>query len=244
MSHVKGHMATIHGKQVYVKPHEDKRTRKPVNKTGRRHVVKIDPGMNKMRGYITQLLRTADGQKELVEKIKSGGFSKAIPEVSSLYGVEQAHYHVDKDAFDHTMSVVRSLPADATDNQRWAALLHDIGKAETQRWSDGRQMIVFDGHERAGAKLAKDALRRLQFKKEDRDEILYLIKNHHKIRTVMRSDVDDDKFKFAGHRHFDSLVKLHEADVKASGRDPKEVLEAVDAIRQKKSHPDGDKPVQ
>jgi putative nucleotidyltransferase with HDIG domain len=233
MSHVKGHTRTVNGKRTFIKPHEDSRARMAVkNRTGRRHVVPADPGMVKMRDYVTGLLKTEEGRQELAEKIKAGGFARGLAEVAALHGLEQASYHVDRDAFAHTMAVLKNLPEHATDNQRWAALLHDIGKAGTQRYSKSRGMIVFDGHERAGGKLAREALSRLQFDQPAADEILYLIANHHRIRSVMaHSDSDEEKRQFASHEHFDSLHTLHRADVLASGRDPQEVDDAVAAAK-------------
>ena len=232
MSHVKGYTKTTKsGKRIFVKQHDDKRSKHGSKKKVHKHVVRIDPGMIKMREYITGLLRTSEGQKEFEDKIKQFQFQKALPEVIGLYGVEQGAHHRIIDAFGHTMEVLRKLPKDATDNQRWAAILHDIGKPPQQK-VDKNRGVVFDGHEYVGSKMAKKVLDRLGFNKSDKEEISFMILHHGDLRTKLLHDGGDEKAKkFMKEKHFDSLLTLHNADVVASGRDPKEVNDAVKDIK-------------
>ncbi len=225
MSQIKGYYASRNGKGYFVPAHSDSRQKHDKDK-----VLPVDPGMAKMRDTITNFLRTKEGQKELEDKIKAGGFRKTIPEVVHLYGVEQGAHHPLPDAFDHTMEVVRRLPPDADDNTRWAALLHDIGKVDAQR-VDPKRGTIFDGHEYVGYKQSKAVLRRLGFDQEDADEIRYLIRHHGSLRTVFLRGDEDDAKDFIDHPHFDNLLKLHEADVRASNRDPHEVLEKVKELK-------------
>lgn len=241
MAHVKEHTRrTKQGKLVYVHSFDDKRSKKDKPQSGKKdtakrtpvkHVVKAaDPGMVKMRKTITELLHTEAGRKELEDKIKAGGFRTSIPEVSDLYGVEQGTHHPLPDAFDHTMELFKHLPADASDNILWAALLHDIGKTDTQQVHEKRG-IIFDGHEYQGYKMVKKVLARLGFDKKDADEISYLVLHHGNLRTQLLRRSTSEAQKFIDHPHFDSLLTLHKADVKASGRDPHEVLERLEMLR-------------
>jgi len=230
MSHVKQYTRVSHGKMQTVRAYDDKRSRS--GKKVSHHVVTIDKGMEKIRETVTELLRTDAGVKELEAKVKSGGFLKSLPEVAALYGVEQGVHHPYRDTFDHTIQVIKHLPADASDNVRWAALLHDIGKSTTQQVHPDRG-IVFDGHEYAGYKMVGKVLDRLGFSKDDQAEIKHLVLHHGNLRTkFLRSDESEAR-EFMAHKHFETLLALHRADVKASGRDPKEVLDAIDELRQK-----------
>ena len=79
-----------------------------------------------------------------------------LPEVSALVGLRRDPSHTI-DAFDHTLAVLDSVPAKRL--IRWAALLHDVGKARIPDEPDSR--VAFAGHEGAGAGLVLDILARL-----------------------------------------------------------------------------------
>lgn len=235
MAHVKEHTRmSKQGKLSFVHGFDDKRQahsddqKKDSGKNKKppvKHVIKAaDPGMIKMRETITGMLRTEEGRKEFTEKIKAGGFSKTLPEVLNLYGVEQGAHHPLPDAFDHTMELFKHLPKDAGDNVLWATLLHDIGKAVTQMHHQDRG-VIFDGHEFAGYKMVGKVLNRLGFAKKDADEISYLVLHHGNLRTQILRGQTADAAKFIKHPHFESLLTVHKADVQASGRDPKEVVD-------------------
>jgi poly(A) polymerase len=113
----------------------------------------------------------------------------ALPELAELRGVEQNVFH-HADVLDHTLEVldaVAALDRDPTASglgdqsdavaallaepladeltrggaMRFAALLHDAAKPQTRGVRpDGR--VTFIGHDRAGAELARGALRRLR----------------------------------------------------------------------------------
>jgi len=182
------------------------------------------------REKITKLLRTEAGLKEFSDGVKAGKFAKTLPEVSMLYGLEQGRHHLDVDAFEHTMRVLRQLPANASDNVRWGALLHDIGKGEAQDVHPTRG-IVFDGHEYIGSKMAIRVLKRLGFNRRDISEINYMVLHHGTIRGAFVRGGKDLRQKFLSHPHFESLLALHQADVRASWRDPSEVVDSVNALK-------------
>ena len=233
MAHVKQYTRYRNGKIQVVKDHDDKRQRHPSRSSHLQHVVTTDKGMIKIRETITDLLKTPEGLDELETKIKAGGFSKSLPEVVALYGVEQGAHHPYRDAFDHTIQVIKHLPAEANDNTRWAALLHDIGKTDTQKVDKDRG-IIFDGHEYAGYKMVGKVLDRLGFSNDDQKEIKHLVLHHGDLRTRFLRGDEKKAREFMEHKHFHSLLDLHQADVKASGRDPKEVLDAIIELRENK----------
>lgn len=94
-----------------------------------------------------------------------------LPEVARLRGVPQAKL-TPGDALDHTLRAVDAAPAVPDPDLRLVALLHDIGKATTQR--DGH----FIGHETAGAELAGAILRRLRLPRWRADRIVAVIEQH------------------------------------------------------------------
>jgi putative nucleotidyltransferase with HDIG domain len=232
VAHIKAHERTVQGKLQFVHTYDDKRSGswKRTPKRRHHHVLEVaGPGMQKMKETITGLLKTPEGLDKLEGKIKKGGFHKALPEVAGLYGLEQGSHHKYIDAFDHTMQVIRHLPPEASDTVRWAALLHDIGKLDTQKMDEHRG-AVFDGHEYVGSKKVRKILARLGFSKDERDEIPYLIKNHGNLRTKLLRGDEDQAREFMSHKYFGDLLMIHVADVIASGRDPREVLEKIDKL--------------
>ncbi len=141
----------------------------------------------------------ASGLRALV---RLGLMPYVVPEFMETVDVEQeAEFH-HKDVFEHTLIVVSSVEADPI--LRKAAFFHDIGKPRTLVYEHrctycgaksvsksagegecevcgGRTVakkIHFYGHENVGAAIARRAMRRLAYPKDDIDAVAHLVANH------------------------------------------------------------------
>jgi poly(A) polymerase len=125
-----------------------------------------------------------------------------VPEFMETVDVEQEAELHHKDVFEHTLIVVSSVEPDPI--LRKAAFFHDIGKPRTlvyehrctycgakstQKEADegecercgGRTVprkIHFYGHENVGAGIARRAMRRLAYPRDDVDAVAHLVANH------------------------------------------------------------------
>ncbi|MBB1149603.1 HD domain-containing protein [Myroides sp. NP-2] len=110
---------------------------------------------------LNKILLASKPSKGFLLLYKTGLLHLILPELIALNQVEEIEGHTHKNNFYHTLEVVDNI-AENTDDLwlRWAALLHDIGKAPTKRFSK-RQGWTFHGHEFLGGKMVKTIFTRL-----------------------------------------------------------------------------------
>lgn len=93
---------------------------------------------------------------------ETGLMQLIMPELTALKGIEEIEGQTHKDNFWHTLEVVDNISKN-TENLwlRWAALLHDVGKAPTKKFVEGSGW-TFHGHEFLGSKMVKTIFHRLK----------------------------------------------------------------------------------
>ncbi len=140
-----------------------------------------------------------------------------LPELLEGYKVSQNKHHI-YDCYEHSIySLKYAVKRNFGMHVRMAALLHDIGKARTKQ-GEGEK-ATFYNHEIAGAKMTRDILRRLRFKKEDREKITLLVRYHlfyYNVGEVSESSVRR-LLRKVGKENMEELLQVRMADRIGSG---------------------------
>lgn len=111
---------------------------------------------------------------------KTGLLKYIAPELYNCVGVKQDKKYHKYDVFTHLIYACDNCEPDLV--LRLAALLHDIGKADTRKEvrerETGEIRVTFHKHEMVGVKLARNFLRNLKYDNDTAKEVLSLVKLH------------------------------------------------------------------
>ena len=132
----------------------------------------------RIRDEFVRILNSREPMKALILSHNLGILVFITPELEKGIGVEQNQAH-SFDVFEHSLRALQHAADKGWGlDIRLAALLHDIGKPKSRRWSEEKKDWTFHGHEVVGARIARKTLENLRFSRETTEKVVGLVRWH------------------------------------------------------------------
>src|SRR2546430_2978891 len=147
----------------------------------------------------------------------SGLIRAILPEIEAMKGCKQPkQFHPEGDVFKHTRLMLDFLSQKVSVPLVFAVLLHDVAKPRTAT-VDETGRIRFSGHDRLGAEMTEEIMRRLRFSGAEIEGAVEMVGQHMVFKDVPKMRVAKLK-RFMARPTFDDELELHRVDCQGSHR--------------------------
>ncbi|MDP3989465.1 MAG: HD domain-containing protein [bacterium] len=179
-----------------------------------------DVSAERIRDELVKIVLSPAPARGIEMAHRLGVWKYIIPELEEGIGNEQNGDHI----YDVWVHNLKALQHAADENWplhiRLGALLHDVGKPKTRRWSEEKNDWTFYGHDVVGARQTAKIMARLRFSRETSDIVTKLVRHH-----LFFSDVEKITLSAVrrivvhiGKEHIWDLVKVRFCDRIGMGR--------------------------
>lgn len=171
----------------------------------------------RIRDEFLKILLTNQIETAMSMLYSTGLLKHILPELLAAKNVEQRGHH-EYDVWTHSIRACQLCPS-SDPIVKFAALLHDIAKPETQaELPDQPGEYSFHNHEVVGARLARNIARRFRLSKDDVQRVFTLVRWHMFYYQPSMTDAAIRRFmRKVGVENLDDMMALREGDRLGSG---------------------------
>jgi poly(A) polymerase len=150
--------------------------------------------------------------------LDSSGLMRVIlSEIDAMKGcLQPEQFHPEGDVFQHTRLMLQFLPERVSVPLVFSVLLHDVAKPRTAT-VDETGRIRFSGHDRLGAEMTEEIMRRLRFSGAEIEATVEMVRQHMVFKDVPKMRVAKLK-RFMARPTFEDELELHRVDCEGSHR--------------------------